>query len=54
MIIKIRVLKGDSSKELYRNTVSVDDSIKFEFDKVFDVLTLLYPKSLVEFNCSKF
>lgn len=48
MIVKIIVFKfnSDSSKsELYRNTLTVSDGLSFEFDIIYKVLRILYPKS---------
>ena len=50
--IKISVLdvKQSEAKELYRNSIFYDDSVKIDFDKIIYVLSLLYPKSLIQFS----
>lgn len=39
-------------KELYRNTIELDDSISFDYSKVIEVLTLLYRqhRPIIEFK----
>lgn len=55
--LKIRVTCSDdvrvgSFKELYRNTIAVDTSVQFEYQKVIDVLLLLYANKnpIIEFS----
>lgn len=49
MMVKIVVFKfnADGSQcELFRQTLDLSDSIKFEFDSIYKVLRLLYPDSV--------
>lgn len=55
--LKIQVTCADKSRAgefqtLYQNTICVDDSVSFEYQKVIDVLTLLYKKKspIIEFK----
>lgn len=55
--LKIKVTCADSHRAgefqtLYQNTLNVDDSMIFDYQKVIDVLTLLYKKKspIIEFK----
>lgn len=37
-------------KVLYRNTICVDESLAFAYNKVYEVLRLLYPQKNVSVN----
>lgn len=53
MVVLIRVLKTNNNgdyKEVYRNNVSIDDSINFPFENLLKSLKFLYPKHIVEFK----
>lgn len=47
MNYKIRVIDYPNGKEreLYRNTISIVDSVAFPFDDLVKVLRLLYPRA---------
>lgn len=54
MNIQVKVFSGVSSMEkdtrLFERIVEVHDDIEFPFQKVLDVMQVLYKGSLVQFN----
>lgn len=51
--IKIRVLSlmGADLKEVYRNTISTENSLTFDFQRFTEFFKVLYPKAnIIEFS----
>lgn len=56
-VLKIHVLTADRNRsgnfrQLYANSVSLDDSVRFDYQKVIEVLTMLYKDQspIIEFK----
>lgn len=53
--IRVRVYCFNSKAEeetLYRNSIKVPVGCQFDYDGMVRSLSLLYPKSLIEFTCN--
>lgn len=50
--VRVLDLSAGKERELFRQSVFVPDGVLFPFDKLVEVLRLLFPKcSSVEINC---
>lgn len=50
--LRIKVVKvlPTGEKELYRNTIKYNDSLRFPFESVMETFSLLYPGCIIVFS----